>query len=73
MAYYGPMSRIYEVIQSPDAVAVMDQFVPGLCGFVTLENPISQYAVQRIFAAFPLDAQKAFYFALGNVQVPSEK
>ena len=69
--YYGPLSRMSEAIQSPEAIAVLDQYVPGLCGAVTPESNLHPMAIQRIFSAFPDDVKEAFYAALENIRLPN--
>ncbi len=70
MAYYGPLSCMRDVIKSPEAVAVVDQFIPGLCGAVTPESSLYPMAIQRILQAFPEDDKKAIYDQFENVKIP---
>lgn len=60
MAYFGPFTRFGDLMGSPEAVAVIDKYMPGATPYLTPEMPMMDLSLQRITASYPPEMGKAF-------------
>jgi acetolactate synthase-1/2/3 large subunit len=60
MAYLGPTSTMKEIMGIPEAVAVIDKYMPGFSPYFNPKSPTGGISLQRILASYPPEIGNAF-------------
>ncbi len=53
MAYFGPSSRLGEIVANPEACALMDKLMPGMSDMIKESEFVASFSLYRASAMMP--------------------